>query len=301
MKRCVDLFAGFGGFTLGAERAGAKVVWAANHWRTAVDAHRKNHPDVEHVCQDLMQFDYERLPDYDLLLASPACQGHSFMSQPRRGPQHEAMRMTAWAVIQCLESTRPKAVLVENVPRFLKWNLFPVWFDALERLGYHPTIQILMASRCGVPQRRPRAIIAGNLKRKVVIRELGTPEPPAGPCLEPKSKDWRRLSMARPDARERMLEASKRHRHCLVQHVTGHKGIPLDEPFRTITTKRQWCEVRGDHYRWITPRECMRAMSFPDSYLLPDDVSTTDAFKLVGNAIPMLMAKAAVSQALEAA
>lgn len=31
----VDLFAGLGGFTEGAERAGAKVVFAANHWLAA--------------------------------------------------------------------------------------------------------------------------------------------------------------------------------------------------------------------------------------------------------------------------
>jgi DNA (cytosine-5)-methyltransferase 1 len=298
--KAADLFAGFGGFTEGAFRAGVDVIWAANHWQTAVDAHKKNHPKVEHVCQDLMQADFRRMPAYDLLLASPACQGHSEMSQPRRGPQHEAMRMTAWAVIQCLEVTRPKAVLVENIPQFLKWDLFDVWLSAFRRLGYHVTIQILLASRCGVPQRRHRAIIVGSLKREVHVRELGTPEPPSGPCLEPVNSQWRMLSIARPDAQQRMIAASKKHRHCLVQHVTGHKGIPLNEPFRTITTKRQWCEVRGDHYRWITPRECMRAMSFPDSYLLPDNISSTDAFKLVGNAIPMLMAETAVRQVAEA-
>ncbi|WP_394372821.1 DNA cytosine methyltransferase [Ralstonia mannitolilytica] len=33
----IDLFAGIGGFTESAEQAGVKVVWAANHWRLAVD------------------------------------------------------------------------------------------------------------------------------------------------------------------------------------------------------------------------------------------------------------------------
>ena len=42
--RAVDLFAGWGGFTAGAEMAGAEVVFAANHWKLAVDAHALNHP-----------------------------------------------------------------------------------------------------------------------------------------------------------------------------------------------------------------------------------------------------------------
>lgn len=44
----VDLFAGAGGSTVGAEQAGARVVLAANHWRAAIDVHRANHPDAEH-------------------------------------------------------------------------------------------------------------------------------------------------------------------------------------------------------------------------------------------------------------
>ena len=42
--RAIDLFAGAGGFTVGAIEAGAEVVWAANHWAEAVACHALNHP-----------------------------------------------------------------------------------------------------------------------------------------------------------------------------------------------------------------------------------------------------------------
>lgn len=48
----VDLFAGLGGLTEGAEQAGARVAVALNHWQFAVDVHSLNHPDTVHVCQD---------------------------------------------------------------------------------------------------------------------------------------------------------------------------------------------------------------------------------------------------------
>jgi hypothetical protein len=68
-----DLFAGLGGNTLGATRAGLRVVCAANHNPEAVRYHKANHPDVEHYVQDLQQADFTRWPDFDVLLASPCC------------------------------------------------------------------------------------------------------------------------------------------------------------------------------------------------------------------------------------
>lgn len=75
--KAIDLFAGAGGFSTGATMAGVHVVWAANHWPAAVQVHANNHPDTLHVCQDLQQADWSLVPAHDLLMASPACQGHS--------------------------------------------------------------------------------------------------------------------------------------------------------------------------------------------------------------------------------
>ncbi|WP_415509807.1 DNA cytosine methyltransferase [Acetobacter sp.] len=66
----VDLFAGAGGFSTGAEMAGARVVWAANHWPLAVEYHAINHPSVQHVCQDLHQADWSLVPRHDLMLVA---------------------------------------------------------------------------------------------------------------------------------------------------------------------------------------------------------------------------------------
>ncbi len=118
----VDLFAGFGGLTLGAEQAGVNVKWVGNHDQTAVRVHALNHPGVIHACQDLRQADWSTLPPYRLLLSAPACQGHSRASQPRRRSYHDAMRATAFAVIDCADVTEPDAIIVENVPSFTEWR-----------------------------------------------------------------------------------------------------------------------------------------------------------------------------------
>ena len=77
MITAIDLFAGLGGFTEAARISGVEVVWAANHWPVAVEFHSANHPEVSHACQDLHQTNWHHVPPHDVLLASPACQGHS--------------------------------------------------------------------------------------------------------------------------------------------------------------------------------------------------------------------------------
>lgn len=289
--RAVDLFAGWGGFTEGAELAGVRVAWAANHWPLAVEAHARNHPHAVHVCQDLRQADWTALPRYDLLLASPACQGHSPASQPKRRVYHDAMRATAWSVIDCAEVTRPRAVIVENVPTFRAWQLYPLWREALVRLGYHVQEHDAHAPAFGVPQRRHRLIVTAT--RRPVALELPRVqrEPAFGPCLELDAGGWRSWSETTPNVRARFAKGRANHGpRFLSQHVTGHPGVPLDEPIRTITTKDQWVLVDGDRYRPLTVRELARGMTFRDSYQLPA-ASRVDSIRGLGNAVPPLVAR----------
>lgn len=285
--KAVDLFAGWGGFTEGAHAAGVEVVWAGNHWKLAVDVHASNHRGVKHVCQDLRQADWTRLPRYDLLLAAPACQGHSSASRGKRRPYHDEMRATAWAVVDCAEMTRPTLFAVENVPDFRRWVLYPMWRAALAALGYSITETIVRASYLGVPQRRDRLFVTGTLKRRPIrIVIAKKPEPAFGPCIDWEAPGWRSIRAASPGAQERIAAARARGlRRALVQHVTGHRGIALEEPIRTITAKDQWIVVDGARYRPLTMREIARGMGFPEKYSWPAELPRWVVIRGFGNAV----------------
>jgi len=75
--RAIDLFAGLGGNSEGARQAGVSVVWAANHWQSAVEVHAANHPDTQHLVQDLHQ---------------AFCEGRGWTVEPAKGG-YEALRM----------------------------------------------------------------------------------------------------------------------------------------------------------------------------------------------------------------
>jgi len=172
LATAVDLFAGAGGFTCGAEAAGVRVLLAANHWPAAVAAHAANHPSVEHWTQDLHQAPWERVPQHDLLLASPACQGHS-RAKGRERPTSDLSRSTAWAVVSALECHRTPVAIVENVPEFTRWTLYPAWRMALNALGYSVAEHIIDAADAGVPQSRVRLFLVAT--RSTVPLHLGAP------------------------------------------------------------------------------------------------------------------------------
>lgn len=309
--KAIDLFAGWGGTTTGAEQAGVHVVWAANHSPVAVRVHEMNHPHVAHACQDLRQADWSTLPVRErdfILLASPACQGQSQCAQPARAAseqvrmKHDALRATAWAVVDCAEVTRPRAIVVENVREFRAWQLYPVWRAALETLGYTLSENWVVAADHGVPQLRERLFVVGLLEGRRLSMPLRLrPRPSFGPCIDWSEGEWRPVAEASEGARERILAGRRHGRRYLVQHVTGHRGVSLEEPIRTITTKDQWAVVDGERYRPLTMREYARAMGFPDSYAWPEGLARHEMVQGLGNAVPPPVARDVVLAACEAA
>ena len=297
MLKVFDMFAGWGGGGLAAELAGHKVVAAANHWPTAVAAHQEMFPDAEHFCQDLRQMDWATLPPFDLLLAGPSCQGSSPCAAPARkanskvAQRHNMLRATAWAVTDCTDACNPDAVVVENVTQFKKWRLYGTWLKSFDLMGYRTQEMVLNAADFGVPQLRKRIFIVAikkELSDRGVTLSLSKKGalPAFGPYIEWGKGEWRPIDrMRHPKARQRLLSARARWgSRCVVQHVTGHKGLPLSQPVRTITTADQYQVVNGDFYRPFTIRETARAMGFPDSYTWPRDSKRGDVIKGLGNA-----------------
>lgn len=288
IQTAIDLFAGAGGFTTGARMAGLDVTWAANHWESAVATHAANHPETSHACQDLHQADWTRVPSMDLVLASPACQGHA-NARGKERPHHDATRSTAWAIVSCVEYHRPRALVVENVPEFLNWALYPAWTSALETLGYHLTTQVIDAADAGVPQHRKRVFIVGHQGGAVHIKQPNMGHVPARTFIDWESGSWSDVHKPRRAAatiaRWEAGRASQGERFVMPYYGSGSgkTGRSLDLPIGTVTTRDRWALVDGDRMRMLTPAEYRSAMGFPSSYVLPKVRKT--AIHLLGNAV----------------
>lgn len=294
----IDLFAGAGGFTSGATSAGLNVVLAANHWPAAVDYHARNHPDVEHTCQDIRQMDFRDVPDHDVLLASPACQGHSTASQPRRVEKHVADRNTAWAIIECAEVKRPRFVVVENVASFQRWCMFDLWVNCLERLGYNVSTSVVDAADLGVPQNRKRLIVAGALEGSVDLALRGRKHRPVADVLEDSDTGWATIASKPVGVQRRAALGRERYgRTFLAQHTTDHRGRSLERPCGTVTcASGHWHLVDGLNMRPLTTRELARIQGFSDGHQLPSQSGL--ATRMIGNAIPPHLARWACERVL---
>lgn len=289
MITVADLFSGMGGFSLAAEMAGCRVIWAGNHWRVAVDTHAANHPGAVHACQDLQLQDWTQVPRMDLLLASWACQGHS----PARGkdrPHHDAARATADAFVQAIEICRPEAALGENVPGFLKWVRYPAWVMSLNALGYSVSVHQSDAADHGVPQNRERVFIAvTKSKHPLVLKVPKREHVPASSFIDFDSGSWSPIN--KPGRAEKTLAriAAGRKAHgsrFLTPYYgsgSGTTGRSLARPIGTITTRARWALIDGDRMRMTTLNENRAGMGFPASTILPPDPVL--ALHMLGNAV----------------
>ncbi|RLA19358.1 MAG: DNA cytosine methyltransferase [Gammaproteobacteria bacterium] len=301
----IDLFAGLGGWSTGAVAAGCNVVWAANHWPTAVEWHSVNHPGTAHICQDLHQADWSAVPAHDLLMASPCCHGHS-KARGKDRPQHDASRSTAWAVVSAAEYHRPEVVLVENVPEFADWTLYGPWRMCMEALGYSVAPHIVDVADLGVPQHRTRMVLVCTKSEAPLM--LNLPQRPhihARQIVDFESGKWSPIN--KPGRSEKTLARIDRGRakygdvfvFPYYSSGSGLTGRSLDRPVGTMTTKGRWALVEGDRMRMFTVDECRRAQGFPEDTALPKQQHL--ALHLLGNAVPPPMATEFIDAVKEAA
>lgn len=287
--------------------AGVDVVWAANHWPDAVAIHAQNHPAAQHACQDLHQTNWRDVPSHDILLASPCCQGHSKARGKANGnPQHDASRSTAWAVVSAAEYHRPTFAVIENVPEFTRWTLYPAWRMALEALGYQLTPMVVDAADHGVPQHRERLfIVLVRASRPILLNLPKREHVPARSFIDFDAGNWQPIEKpSRASATLARIAAGRRvhgERFLAPYYGSGSglAGRSLARPIGTITTRDRWAVIDGDRMRMLTVPENRDAMSFPKTTILPE--RHKDAVHMLGNAVAPLVARDVITAMLEAA
>ena len=156
----VDLFCGAGGLSVDLVSAGYETVYAADKFEAAVATY--NAYFGHSATSDALTRE-SRLPDADVFVGGPPCQG--FSSAGRRSPGDA--RNSLVAVFAHLVAThRPKAFLFENVEGFLtgdrgRWVVDLL--DPLVRAGYCIHLRKINAAHFGVPQHRKRVVAIGGL------------------------------------------------------------------------------------------------------------------------------------------
>lgn len=294
MFSAMDLFAGLGGWSTGARNAGIDVIWAANHLPVAIEWHSANRPETIHICQDLHQTDWSKVPTHNIMLAPPCCQGHSKARGTKSGnANHDASRSTAWAEVSATEHHRPEVVLVENVEEFTDRALYPAWSQAMASLGYMIAPHFVDCADLGVPQHRVRLFLVCTRSKSPLMLELHRPQHvPATRFLEFDARRWSPIE--KPGRAQATLDRVRNGRERFGDQFimpyygkgSGLTGHHINRTIGTITTLDRWALVLGDEMRMLSANEALAAMSFPIGTKRPDNHRLT--MHMAGNSVPPL-------------
>lgn len=309
--RFVDLFSGAGLFSGGFVQQGFTPVLAVDLSSDAIASYGRNIAPVGR-CGSVS--DLERLPDCEVLIAGPPCQGFSTLG--RRDPLDERNAL-AFEVVRLAATNPPDVVVIENVPPFVKSHAWSKIRDDLVALDYEVIPWELDASDYGTPQFRRRSFtIASRVGMPVVPTPTGAAVPARTVLARPVEPDdalhrWptptslaegrMRLIPAGGDKRDLMRAApdlcppSWRQVGCQATDVWGR--IDPDKPANTLRcafqnpSKGRYIHPTAN--RVISLREGARLQGVPDDWHFVG--RNYPVARQIGNGVPVPLARAVAS------
>lgn len=216
MPYAIDLFCGAGGCSEGLIQAGFHILFSSdisdmvevtyknrhaqlgliqgeNTWFERADIKNLTGDDIRKHIAGLKIFENNEIPEIDLMIGGPSCQG---FSRAGRRDKSDPRNMLFGEYVRVINEIKPKYIVLENVegfvdmqflgyegitgikypdgsvtPNILRSELNEIGYDTLEP-------RILNAADYGVPQRRNRIIFIGYRKG---LKAPEYPEPTVKP------------------------------------------------------------------------------------------------------------------------
>jgi len=269
----------------------------------------------------------EEVGELDVLVAGPPCQGHSGLNNHTRGD--DPRNVLYERVVRAAEVLAPIAVVIENVPGVVhaKEGIVPAAVKRLRELDYAVHEHTLVSDELGIPQRRRRHLllaIRGGPAPKDLLDGLPTFDVPRDvrwaigdlDGIEAE-RDFDRASVMSDENRERAewllehdaydLPNNRRpdcHRDKKHSYKSMYGRLRWNEPAQTVTTgfgsPGQGRYIHPAAARTITPHEAARLQTFPDWFDFESTGRRTAWARMIGNAVPPLVALRVASVVLPA-
>jgi len=316
--QAIDLFSGCGGLTLGLKQAGFRVVGAVEIDSLAAKTYRANHKRVVIWEKDISRVSGVEVMrqlglcrgQLDLLAGCPPCQGFSTMTTLNGRIGQEAQNDLVFEFLRFARVLRPKAIMLENVPKLAKNRRFKTLRTELQKLGYEINHAVLNAANYGVPQRRKRLILVAGQGKKISFgartwRERTVREFFAKLGCRAKKDELHNLPENRTDKVKQIIReiprnggsrldlGEKRQLKCH-KRCNGFKDVygrmAWDDVSPTITggcfnpSKGRFLHPTKN--RAITLREAALLQTFPADYFFSVERGKSPAAQMIGNALP---------------
>lgn len=323
--KLVSLFSGCGGMDLGFKQAGFDIIWANDIDKTAIETYRYN---IGHIVEgDIREIDENEIPACDVVTAGFPCQPFSTAGN-RKGVEDDRGNLYL-ECLRVIKAKKPLAVVFENVRGILSIKnkdgslLYKTIINMLEKTepGYDVTYKLLKSSDYGVPQQRYRVIFVAFRKDLNINYEFpkpthssddpslkvgsiidvpeGTPNQdevwelsPQARSLVPYIKEggsWKDIPYeVLPPRFKRIRDNMKKYRSPNFYRRYGRHEI--NGTITAAATPENCGIIHPTENRRYSVREIARIQSFPDDFIFKGD-SIPDKYKVIGNAVPPLLAK----------
>jgi len=278
----IDLFAGIGGFHVAFHNAGAECVFVSEWDESARTTYKHNFykvsPEVfrsNNFVGDLTMVDEKKIPDFHVITGGFPCQ--PFSQAGFKKGFNETRGTLFFDIVRIIKEKKPEAFFLENV-RGLYAHDDGKTYETIKRviedeLGYSFQSKIVKASDFGMPQHRPRLFMVG-FRDKTISFEF--PEP------------VKELKYTMSDV--------------LGGNCDRDIGFTLRVGGRgsSITDRRNWDAYRVDgNIVKIGPEEGLKMQGFPEWFKFPEEVSSVQSMKQLGNSVAVPAIQAVAEKIIE--
>jgi len=316
--KVISLFSGCGGLDLGFERAGFEIPVANEYDKTIWSTFKANHPKTRLIEGDIRKVNESDFPsDVDGIIGGPPCQSWSEAGS-LKGIE-DARGQLFFDYIRILRKVKPKFFLAENVSGMLAnrhneavQNIIKLF----EESGYNVTLTLVNAKDYGVAEERKRVFYIGfrdDLKIDFKFPVGSTTDDNKKITLKDIIWDLQSTAVPSGEKNRRNPDAINNNEYFTGSFspifMSRNRVKSWNEQAFTVQASGRQCQlhpqapkmikagkndcrfVEGkEHlYRRMTIREIARVQGFPDDFKFIYE-SVDDAYKMIGNAVPVNLA-----------
>ena len=290
--RVASFFTGIGGFDLGFELAGHKVVMQCEIDSFCTSVLENKWPDVKRF-SDIRKVTSAAIPASDIWVGGFPCQDVSVARMGPRAGLKGARSGLFHEFARLLGESRPRVFIIENVPGLLSSHNgrdFGIIVRTLADFGYSVGWRMFNSKNFGVAQSRQRIYIVGCYRdQRGPVEILFEPECGSGNATTGKPNG---APAVRPfkdvlgDPRKGPL--FQRIAYCLYACSARHTGTDWSRTYVTYPKGR---------VRRLTPSECEAVQGFPrgwtaiQNYVSDLDKSDSLRYQALGNAVTVPVAE----------
>lgn len=173
----LDLFSGYGGFTIPAQKYGIETIGFSEVDKYAIQVLNYHYPNIKNY-GDITKIKGEDLPTVDIITGGSPCQD---LSVAGKGAGLDGVRSGLFFhFIRLIKEKQPTYFVWENVKGALSssrgWDFARVQIE-MEQAGYDVQWQVVNAKDFGVPQNRERIFAIGTRKgsgREVLFEQISS-------------------------------------------------------------------------------------------------------------------------------